>query len=325
MRIVAAFALFAAAFMGMGSHGFPAHAESARALSREFPKLDTGKRSIELREIKAGGPPRDGIPAISTPSFRPVGDETTIAVTEPVISVSTQCGATAYPLRVLMWHEIVNDTLCGVPVAITYCPLCNSAAVYERSVDGHVLDFGTTGRLVASNLVMYDRQTETFWQQFTGDAIVGTLNGKRLRRHPARIESFAAFAGRHPNGRIMRPPMRDFYDYGTNPYVGYDRSRRPMHYGGKSPPGVDPLARVVRVGDRAWTLELVRRLQRIETEDGLIIVWTAGQNSALDRASIARGRDIGNVVVTRRGADVPYSVDFAFAFYAFYPDSRIQK
>lgn len=326
MRTFFALAFLGAfAFLATVWSGFDARAESVRTLAREFPRLDTGKRSVELREIQSGGPPRDGIPAISNPSFHPANAESSLSSTEPMITVSGLCAAKAYPLSVLMWHEIVNDTLCGVPIAVTYCPLCNSAAVFDRKLDGRVLEFGTSGRLLASNLVMYDRQTETLWQQFTGDAIVGELTGTKLRMRPARIESFAAFVARHPDGVVMTTPEGGKRNYGANPYVGYDRSSRPMLYNGRSPPGVDPLARVVRVADRAWTLDRVRREQRIETADGLVIEWSPGQNSALDTSQIARGRDVGNVIVRKNGEDVPYSVDFAFAFDAFYPGKLIEK
>ncbi len=235
------------------------------------------------------------------------------------------CGAFAYPFRILIWHEIVNDRVCGRPLAITYCPLCNTAMVFDRRVAGRELEFGTTGRLRKSDLVMYDRQTETFWQQFTGQALVGALNGRRLAVVPARIESFAAFKARRPDGKVLAPPPTGGRAYGRNPYVGYDRAPTPFMFRGDLPAGIEPMARVVRVGDRAWALELVRRKRRLITADGLVIEWREGQNSALDKDRISEGRDIGNVTVTRKGQDVPYSVDFAFAFNAFFPKSRIVK
>ena len=100
-----------------------------------------------------------------------------LAPQEPVVGLTIDGDARAYPLRILTWHEIVNDVVGGTPVAVTYCPLCNSAPVFERTVDGRVLEFGTTGKLKDSNLIMYDRQTETWWQQFTGEAIVGEMTG----------------------------------------------------------------------------------------------------------------------------------------------------
>ena len=120
----------------------------------------------------------------------------------------------------------------GTPVTITYCPLCNSAIVFDRRVPPHVLDFGTTGKLRNSDLVMYDRQTESWWQQFTGEAIVGTLAGAELKLVPARLESFAQFKTRHPAGKVLIPNDPGLRDYGRNPYVGYDMAAAPFLYRG---------------------------------------------------------------------------------------------
>lgn len=303
----------------------PAASESAGNLKREFPRLDLAKRGIELSELQSGGPSRDDIPAIDDPKFIPAGAATGLGRDEPVITVAGACGAFAYPFRILIWHEIVNDRVCGRPLAITYCPLCNTAMVFDRRVGGRELRFGTTGRLRHSDLVMYDRETETFWQQFTGQSLMGTLHEAKLASVPARIESFASFVRRHPNGKVVAPPAVAARSYGQNPYVGYDRAPTPFLYKGRMPAGIEPMERVVRVGDRAWSLNLVRRKRLIETADGLEISWREGQNSALDKRRISAGRDIGNVTVTRGGADIPYSVDFAFAFSAFYPKSGIEK
>ena len=301
----------------------PALAADGR--SREFPKTDFSIHSVPLSEIVSGGPPRDGIPAIDKPTFVParLAD---FADTEPVISIEIGGTARAYPFRILIWHEIVNDRIAGIPIAITYCPLCNAAVVFSRRVDGRVLDFGTTGRLRHSDLVMYDRQTESWWQQFTGVAIVGALTGTTLERLPARIESLALFRARFPAGEVLAAPKDRFRNYGGSPYPRYDSRKRPFLYSGKPPPGIAPLARVVSVGGRAWSLELLRRKKRIEAGN-LVLTWQPGQNSALDEALIEAGRDVGNVVVQRRDGerliDVPYGVDFAFAFHAFYPEAEV--
>jgi hypothetical protein len=141
----------------------------------EWPRTDFSKRSVSFAQIKSGGLPKDGIPAIDAPRFdrliggNSAGWSTALSDTEPVIALSVGDDARAYPLRVLIWHEIANDVIGGTPVTVTYCPLCNAALVFERAVDGRVLDFGTTGKLRYSDLVMYDRQTESWWQQFTGE------------------------------------------------------------------------------------------------------------------------------------------------------------
>ena len=294
---------------------------------RAWPQTDFTMTSIDLGEIMSGGPPKDGIPPIDDPQFVSIAEETELTETEPLISVSINGDARAYPLRILMWHEIVNDEVGGVPITVTFCPLCNAALVFDRRVDGQVLDFGTSGNLRNSDLVMYDRQTESWWQQFLGEAIVGSMLGSVLEMIPARIESFALFRERFPDGQVLVPNNRRMRSYGTNPYEFYDESRRPFLYNGELPEGVPALSRVVTIGSEAWSLELVRTRGPIETDAGLIISWQAGQNSALGDGTISEGKDVGNVVVqenTDEGLrDVPYSVDFAFAFHAFYPDSPI--
>jgi len=309
----------------------PVSAQSVSSRSAEWPKTDFSKHSVDLGEIRSGGPPKDGIPSIDNPKFISASAERELSAQEPVISLNVAGDARAYPLRILMWHEIVNDTVGGVPLAITYCPLCNSGLVFKRSVGGKVLDFGTTGRLRNSELVMYDRQTESWWQQFTGTAIVGEMTGTRLESVPVRIEAFERFAAHNPAGKVLVPNNPDIRAYGRNPYSGYDGLSRPFLYSGSMPENIEPMARVVAVTvagkPQAVALELVRGGGPVEIGD-VVISWEAGQNSALDASEIAKGRDIGNVVAQRHGEngleDIVYDVTFAFAFNAFYPDAPIR-
>lgn len=293
----------------------------------EWPRTDFSKSAVDYSEIMSGGPPKDGIPPIDRPLFKPQAEVRGLGEHEPVVSVSLNGDARAYPIGILIWHEIVNDTVGGVPVAVTFCPLCNTSIVFDRRFDGQVLDFGTTGKLRRSDLVMYDRQTESWWQQFLGEGIVGEMTGKRLKMVPARLESISLFRARHPEGLVLVPNDDRARAYGKNPYKGYDRLAAPFLYDGALPKGFAPLSRVVRVGDQAWSLALLRCVGKIQTPDGLEITWREGQNSALDTATIKQGRDVGNVTVERTVSgnrmDVPYSVDFAFVFHAFHPDSEI--
>ena len=305
------------------------------AMAREAPShwlfewgaTDFSKSSISFDEIMSGGPPKDGIPAIDDPVFVTAAEIDDLADTEPVISVLFGGEHRAYPLQILIWHEIVNDEVGGVPVSVTFCPLCNSAVVYDRRVGEAVLDFGTTGKLRNSDLVMYDRQTESWWQQFTGESIVGAYTGTALTRLPSRVESFARFRERAGADALVLVPTREgARAYGMNPYASYDSSARPFLYNGDLPQGIEPLARVVVVDGEAWSLQLIRDAGRYERDD-LVITWEAGQNSALDSRSIAKGKDVGNVVVQRAGdgglEDVPYDIAFAFAFHAFHPEGAI--
>jgi hypothetical protein len=261
----------------------------------------------------------------------PVGEASDIGPLEPVLSIGIGDDFRAYPLRILLWHEIVNETIGGVPVLISYCPLCNSGLVFDRRVGDRVLEFGNTGRLRHRDMVMYDVATESWWQQFTGQAIIGTLSGKKMKALPARLESLQRFRERAPDGKVLVPEDAGARPYGASPYVGMDTQRLPrsvaaLQFPYPQPDSVDPLDRVVVVGDEAWTLERLRRDTPVAPGD-LVLTWEAGQNSIHDTQLIFRGRDVGNVVVQRRGADgtadVPYDVVFAFSFRAFVPDDKL--
>ena len=287
----------------------------------EWPKTDFEKTTVEnWVEIMSGGPPKDGIPALSNPKFRKASTETRIGGTEPVITVEINGDARAYPVRYLTWHEIANDVVGGVPVAVTFCPLCNSGITFDRRVKQGTLTFGVSGKLRNSDMLMYDRETETWWQQAIGEAIVGDLLGTELVQLPTWMESWDEFFVRNPEGLVMEEP--DFArQYGRNPYVSYDSSTKPFLYSGENPPhGIPALERVVRVGDRAWPLTRLSKLGAV-TENGVSLIRKAGQASALDGRSIAKSRDVGGVrVKDAQGGDLPHDVMFAFAFHAFWPD-----
>ena len=293
----------------------------------EWKKTDFTKHSVDFDEIISGGPPKDGIPSIDSPSFAPVKDVIgDLKPTEPVIAFTFNGEAKAYPLGILMRHEIVNDTVGGKRVAVTYCPLCNAAIVFDATFDGTAHEFGTTGKLRNSDLVMYDRTTESWWQQFLGEAIVGEKTGTQLDMLPSRIESFERFAKRFPDGKVLLPASPFMRGFGSNPYVGYDTSRVPFLFRGDLPDGIPALARVVAIGDEAWSVELLRREKTIAHGE-IVITWDEGQNSALDTRDISQGRDVGNVVVQRKTEngleDIVHDITFAFAFHAFRPAGKI--
>lgn len=290
----------------------------------EWPRTDFSRTTVESwTEILSGGPPKDGIPALDAPEFVSVGQKRGLEPREPVIALELP-GARprAYPIRYLTWHEIVNDSIAGVPIAVTFCPLCNSALTFDRRVAGRVLSFGVTGKLRNSDMVMYDRETESWWQQAEGRAIVGELTGRELSLLPSWMEGWADFAARNPEGLVMAQPAYN-RAYGRNPYRGYDSSKRPFLYSGELPPhGIPALARVVRVGERAWPLSRLAQEREVQ-EAGVRLSWRPGQASALDTASIGAGRDVGSIRVRDgAGRDLPHDVMFAFAFHAFWPEGE---
>ena len=295
-------------------------------------QTDFSKTSIDLKEILSGGPPKDGIPSIDKPEFTNLSDVKDINGKEPVITLSIDGDARAYPIRVLIWHEIVNDTIGGTPIAVTFCPLCNSSVVFNRRVGDKLLDFGTTGLLRKSNLVMYDRQTESWWQQFTGKSVVGTMLGTTLAIIPSRVESFEMFKQRFPQGKILIPNNVSMRRYGTNPYESYDTMPRPFLFSGELPKDINPMARVIVFKadgkKQAVAMKLLNQRKKLKISN-VTLSWSAGQNSALDTRRIAEGRDVGNVVVQKATAsgqqDIAYDVTFAFVIKAFSPDVKIQQ
>ena len=270
---------------------------------REF-ETDFGKHSVSYEEILSGGPPKDGIPAIDEPRFVGVGEaEEWLEPAEPVILLQIGDEARAYPIQVVTWHEIVNDRVNGTPVVVTFCPLCNTAIAFESTLDGRELTFGTTGRLRFSNLVMYDRQTESWWQQATGDAIAGELTGGRLKSLPAPIVSWDDFRSAHPDGEVLSRKTGYNRNYGENPYVGYDdvNSSPFLYTGPKTPGDLPPMARVITIdaGEEpvAYPYEVLRESPAVnDVVDGepVAVLWQKGTASALDEESIDAGRDVGS-------------------------------
>ncbi len=289
---------------------------------REFPATDFKKYSIDYSEIRSDSATRDSIPPINKPRFAAVDKINGIGDLEPVISVVIDGEARAYPIRIMLWHEIVNDRIGNVPILVSYCPLCNSSVVYDRRVDGRALAFGNTGRLRHFDMVMYDHATSSWWQQFDGQAIVGEMLGKRLKPIASRVESLARFRSSWPDGQVMVPSDPAARPYGTTPYVRMDSSDGSGLEAYGLPKGVTPFDRVVVVGREAWTLKLLRERGVIEEAD-TVIAWEAGQNSAHDAKLIYFGRDVGNVMVRRfdpnsdEYIDAPHDLPFAFTFAAF--------
>ena len=279
---------------------------------REF-TTDFTRHTVDYAEILSGGPPKDGIPAIDQPGFVSVDEANGWPQPqEPVILLQIGEEARAYPLQILVWHEIVNDIVNGEPVLVTFCPLCNTAIAFERTVDGRVLDFGTTGRLRYSNLIMYDRQTETWWQQANGEAIAGELTGTRLEFLPAAIVSWDDFRAAHPDGLVLSTDTGFSRAYGQNPYVGYDDvDNSPFLYRGpETPANLRPMTRVLAVernNDVAafpyGTLEDLRVVHESIGGEEVVIFWEAGTASALDSRGIAFGRDVGTANAFSRVVD----------------------
>lgn len=293
---------------------------------REGWATDFTQTTVDLGEIMDGGPRRDGIPPIDNPSFVPVSEIDHLDPLDPVMSFTHNGETRAYPLRVMTFHEIVNDEVGGHPVSVTYCPLCNAAIVFDRNVDGEILDFGTTGKLRRSDLVMYDRQTDSWWQQFSGESIAGSYAGTELTMLPSQLVSWERFAEANPDAMVLEDPTNFRRPYGMNPYRGYDTLAQPFLYDGPFPDGIAPLQRVVMVrhGETEFAVSTAKlAADGSYAQDGIEVTFAAGQASALDSEVIAQGRDVGNITVMKDGEPVVHDVTFAFVVHAFEPDLEI--
>jgi hypothetical protein len=261
---------------------------------------------VDPDDIISGGPPPDGIPPIDDPAFLSVDEVDFLDPNEPVLAVEVGGTAKAYPIRILMWHEIVNDRFGGLPVVVTYCPLCNTGIAFGRPlIDGELLDFGTSGKLYHSNLVMYDRQTGSYWAQAIGQAIVGPLVREQLEFIAARLLSWEDWRAAHPDGLVLSTETGFARDYGANPYAGYDGTESPFLFEGDPDPRLPATAHALGIADGEGFLAVPFDELESSQVDGwaatnvevgdadLAVFWKAGTSSALDAETVSGGRDVG--------------------------------
>ncbi|MDP6514688.1 MAG: DUF3179 domain-containing protein, partial [SAR202 cluster bacterium] len=225
----------------------PNASTAPQRLTYGWDQTDFTKHSVPFSEIFSGGPPRDGIPPIDSPKFIPVSDTPDyMNDNEPVVTLEINGESKAYPVAILMWHEIVNDVVGGVPVTVTFCPLCNTAIVFDRRLGDTVYDFGTSGNLRKSDLVMWDRQTESWWQQINGEAIVGELTGAKLTFIPAPMVSWADYRDATPDGELLSRETGFGRNYNRAPYTGYDElDNTPFLFSGQIDDKLPAMERVV--------------------------------------------------------------------------------
>lgn len=273
-------------------------------------KTDFCQHSVPLSEFRSGGPPPDGIQPIDHPSFvNQVDGDHWLGEEWPVIAFEYQGQARAYPLAMLILHEIVNDEVAGLPVAVTYCPLCNAAIVFHRQVENEILDFGTSGNLRNSDLVMYDRQTQSWWQQLTGQAVVGDYTGTQLEFLPSRTLAWGEFKRLFPQGVVLSRDSgieRFRARYGSNPYPGLD-SGRSSPFGVAADSRLPPMQRVAAFvldgSAYAYPFDELEQMLVINDEiqgQAIAVFWQAGTRSAVDSRSMQDSRAVGSSAVYRR-------------------------
>jgi hypothetical protein len=338
-------------------------------------KTDKSKKVVPLDEFTILLMP-DGIPPIDDPVF--MDQEQAMQAFfahEPVIALELNNEAKAYPLSILMFHEIVNDQLGGIPIAATYCPLCNAAIVFDRRLnyegEDYLLDFGVSGMLRKSDLVMWDRQTESWWQQFTGEALVGKLSGAELDIIPSMLISLEEFFDSYPDGKILSTETGHFREYGSNPYTQYDASdNQPRFFKDEIDDRLPAMERVIDIHVdgkyKVYPLSAIQKEKVINDEfqgEPVVLFFTTKTVSVMDAADIKESRQIGSVTVFSPVVDgktltfekkkkgfvdkesrsvwsvtgrcisgkhegkelqpVRHGNHFAFAWFAFHPDTEI--
>jgi len=302
-------------FMAMLLSGFLMYSQSElEHILKVYPSWTTNfdKKSIELDELIGGGPPKDGIPAIINPKFTTIEEaENWLAEKEPVIAVNINGSSKAYPLQILMFHEIVNDRIGRTPVLVSFCPLCYSGIVFNRTLNGMSVNFGVSGLLRNSDLVMYDQLTESFWQQFTGEAIVGDMLGTKLEVISSQIVSFKDFSSNYPDGLILSKDTGFERPYGVNPYVNYDNvESTPFLFSGNVDERLPQNEKVIGIKNgnlaKAYPYSITMEQKIInDTFNGneIVIFHVPGTLSSLDKKSIENSKDVGATGVFERNLD----------------------
>jgi len=299
--------LFTAILGSVGLSGSDASGQSVERFKQFGWETDFSKSNVDLSTIQVNLP-RDGIRSIDNPKFVSQSDAARwLDDREPVLSLEIDGEARAYPLQILTWHEIVNDHFDDTPVAVTFCPLCYSAIAFDRRIDGRVHEIGVSGMLRHSDMVMYDRTTQSLWQQITGEAIAGEYTGKMLKKYPAQIISFEQFREAHPDAPVLSKNTGMDRQYGRNPYPGYDDiDQRPWLFDGRQDGRLPPMEKVIGLTldgghVKAYPHSLTKKENVIHDNVGgtpVVVFHTRkGATSALDGGRIAGSKDIGSTGV----------------------------
>lgn len=286
------------------------------ALSKlKFHELETNlsKTEIDLSQVLSGGPGKDGIPAINDPKFISVA-EAEAELDEEVLGIFLDINGDQryYPYTILVWHEIVNDTVGNQPVAVTFCPLCGSAITFDRNVNGKVVEFGVSGLLYESNLLMYDSENESLWSQALGRAVVGDDAGTNLDHVPMQLLTFAEFKQKFPEAQVLSNDTGHSRNYGFFPYGDYDES--------------DDLVFPTSVQDKRFHPKTIMYVVNVGSDKSAAFVWEkAGETGTaeleVDGQQVTLTRNGGEAVVTIDGQEVPGYFEMWFSWATHHQDN----
>lgn len=297
------------------------HSVPGEARDRSLNGFDLSDPLVPVDEILHGGPPRDGIPAIDHPRFIPAARADFLAPDDRVLGVARDGVARAYPVRILNWHEIVNDRIADETIVVSFCPLCGTGMVFGADIGGQVSDFGVSGLLYNSDMLLYDRATQSLWSQVMAQAVAGPRKGQRLTQIPVQHTSWKDWRRRHPSTQVLSTKTGYDRDYELTPYAGYADSRA-VYFSvrHKAPPGYHPKERVLglRIGEvtKAYPFVELARNDAMRVADQLdgqdvIVHWDESASTAW----ATRGD----------GSELPGVVGFWFAWFAFHPDTLIWR
>jgi len=283
--------------------------------------FDLSNSLLPVEQIFHGGPPRDGIPALSNPKLIKAAQVDYLQPTARIVGVLLHGEARAYPIAILNWHEIVNDEIDGQRFAVTYCPLCGTAVAFEASIDGKATDFGVSGLLYNSDVLLYDRETESLWSQILGKSVAGKRLGKQLIPIPISHTTWRDWRAKHPATWVMSDETGHFRDYRRNPYAGYEKSRSTYFaVNNEAPDTYHPKEVVAGLGIdgiyKAYPfIELDKQGKQRFTDS------VNGTNFNFEWDS-----DNRNITITdTAGKPVASIQGFWFAWFAFHPDTEVFK
>ncbi len=280
---------------------------------------DGTKYIVHPNKLLSGGPPKDGIPSIDNPKFVSAEEANKfVRDDELVLGINLNGDKRAYPFQILVWHEIVNDIVNNNPVAVTYCPLCGTGIAYERTINNEPVEFGVSGLLYNSDLVMYDRKTDTLWDQVTGRAIIGELTGMRLKQVPIDTVTWEDWKKLHPDTKVLSRETGFIRSYGRTPYGDYDTSRSIYFPVENEDLRLHPKEVIfgVEINGRykAYTEEDLKKLGKIEdTFNGANLIVERSESGIVT----VKNKDINEDIIPVRS--------FWFAWFAFHPDTELYK
>lgn len=279
--------------------------------------FDLSDASVPAEDIRAGGPPRDSIPALDTPRFVAPGTEDLPHGQDRVLGLSHNGLTKAYPIAILNWHEIVNDAFAGEPVTVTYCPLCRSGMAYRAKLGGSPLRFGVSGLLYNSDVLLYDRQTQSLWSQLGVQAISGPFKGQRLEPLPLSHTTWAEWWRRHPETLILSAATGFDRDYSSDPYADYARSSRPMFPVSQESSLYPPKEWILGVELNGQVKAYA--FSELANTPGDITDTVAGE-----RLTVHYDHEHQTGLVLREnGTELPSVITYWFAWYAFHPDTMV--